>query len=226
MKGNSYYSRKLHSLLGVIPLSMFMISHVLTNFSAVEGGPERFRSAVNFINNLPLVSVMELVIIYLPLLFHGVYGLYLAYQSDQNIGRFSYGRNWAFFLQRLSGVITFIFVFWHVYQTRFQIFIGAKEHGELGSVMHEIATNPIYFIIYVVGVIAAVFHFSNGLWAFFVSWGITVGPKAQRVSSYICMGLFVIITAMFLVTLVQFRGEEFSEAAAVASAVLGAGQIG
>ena len=35
MKGNSYLSRKLHSLLGIIPLGLFIIEHALTNYSGV-----------------------------------------------------------------------------------------------------------------------------------------------------------------------------------------------
>ncbi|RXZ84224.1 succinate dehydrogenase [Paenibacillaceae bacterium] len=219
MKGNSYYSRKIHSLLGVIPLSLFLVQHAVSNFSAVERGPQGFQNAVNFLNSLPLVPVLEFVGIYLPLLFHGIYGLYIAYQSNLNTAKFSYGRNWAFALQRISGVITFIFVFWHVYQTRFQVYLGEVTHGELGSVMHEIANNPFFFVFYVIGVISAVFHFSNGMWAFLVSWGITIGPRAQRISSYIWMIVFVILTAMFLMTLNVFRGDEFQAAAASLNSV-------
>ncbi|MFC4775620.1 succinate dehydrogenase cytochrome b558 subunit [Paenibacillus sp. GCM10023252] len=218
MKGNSYYSRKLHSLLGVIPLGLFIVEHGLTNYMAFEGGPEGFDSGVKLLNSLPLVWVLELFLIFLPLLFHGIYGLYVAYQSNVNTGQFKYGRNWAFMWQRISGVITFIFVFWHVYQTRWQVAIGNVSHEELGSHMHEIATNPFYFILYIIGVIAAVFHFSNGMWAFLVSWGITVGPRAQKISSYIWMGVFVLVAALFLLSLVAFRGDEFKEAAAAALA--------
>ncbi|MBJ6362224.1 succinate dehydrogenase cytochrome b558 subunit [Paenibacillus sp. GCM10012307] len=214
MKGNSFYSRKIHSLLGVIPLSLFIVEHALTNFAAVEGGPQGFKDAVAFLNGLPLVTFLEIFGIFLPLLFHGVYGLYIAYQSNLNTGQFSYGRNWAFALQRISGVITFIFVFWHVYQTRFQVALGNVTHEQLGSSMHDIANSPFFFTFYVIGVIAATFHFANGMWAFLVSWGITVGPRAQRISSYIWMVVFVIVSAMFLLSLNAFRGDEFKEAAA------------
>jgi succinate dehydrogenase / fumarate reductase cytochrome b subunit len=216
MKGNSYLSRKIHSLLGVIPLGLFIIEHGITNYSAYEGGPQGFKDSVHFLNSLPLVFFLELFGIWLPLLFHGVYGLYIAYQSNSNTGRFQYGRNWAFTLQRISGVITFIFVFWHLYQTRFQVMIGHVTHEELGGVMNGIANNGLFFVLYVIGVIAAVFHFSNGMWSFLVSWGITVGPRAQRISSYIWMVVFVIVSALFLLSLVSFRGDEFREAASAA----------
>ena len=216
MNVRSYYARKLHSLLGVLPLGLFIIEHALTNYSAFEGGPEGFQRNVNFLHNLPLVFFLELFIIWLPILFHGIYGLYLAYQSDINVGRYPYARNWAFVMQRLSGLITFVFVFWHFYETRFQVALGNVSYDELGSHMHQIASDPVHFAFYSIGAIAAMFHFANGLWAFLVSWGITVGPRAQRVSARICMGLFVILSALFVLSLVGFLNEEFALTAAIA----------
>ncbi|MFD0960340.1 succinate dehydrogenase cytochrome b558 subunit [Paenibacillus chungangensis] len=218
MKGNSYFSRKLHSLLGIIPLGGFIVVHAVTNYQAFERGPEGFNNGVHLINSLPLLPLLEIFGIYLPLLFHGIYGLYVAYQSNSNTGRFQYGRNWAFTAQRITGVITFVFVFWHVYQTRMQVYLGNLTHEELGSTMHAISTSPVMFVLYVIGVLAAVFHFSNGLWAFLISWGITIGPRAQRISSYICMGVFVIVSALFILSLIAFGGDEFKEAASAAAA--------
>ncbi|PWV87846.1 succinate dehydrogenase subunit C [Paenibacillus cellulosilyticus] len=218
MKANSYHWRKLHSLLGVIPLGLFIIEHAITNYSAFESGAEGFNKSVKFLNDLPLVYFLEIFGIFLPLLFHGVYGLYMAYQSNMNAGRFSYGRNWAFVAQRVTGVITFIFIFWHLYETRFQVAVGNLTHEELGAHMHDIFTHPVSLILYVIGVLAAVFHFSNGLWAFLISWGITVGPRAQRISSRICMILFVIISVLFLLSIAAFTGDEFKEAAAAVTA--------
>ena len=219
MKGNSYVSRKIHSLLGVIPLGLFIIEHMLTNYSAYEGGPQGFKDSVKFLNDLPLVFFLELFGIWLPLIFHGVYGLYVAFQSNANTGRFQYGRNWAFTLQRISGVITFIFVFWHLYQTRFQVMIGNVTHEQLGGLMHDITTNNFYFVLYLIGIVAVAFHFSNGMWSFLVSWGITVGPRAQRISSRIWMVVFIIVALLFILSLISFRGAEFKEAAAAVSAV-------
>jgi succinate dehydrogenase / fumarate reductase cytochrome b subunit len=130
------------------------------------------------------------------------------------MGRFSYNRNWLFALQRITGVITFIFVAWHVYETRLQVTFGNTSYDELGNHMHNIVSNPVVFSIYIVAVVAATFHFANGLWAFLVSWGITVGPRAQKISSNICMGIFVIVSVLFLLSLFAFRSDDFASAAA------------
>lgn len=207
MKG--FYSRKLHSLLGVIPLGFFILEHMITNFSAVEGGSQGFKDSVAFLNSLPLVLVLEIFGIFLPLLYHAVYGMFIAFQAKPNNTRFRNERNLRYLLQRITGVLVFAFVIWHLYETRFQVALGNVTHEELGGVMHDIVMNPFFFILYLIGVLSAAFHFANGLWSFMVSWGITVGPRAQRVSSYICMTLFVIVSVLFTWSLFAFRGVEF-----------------
>jgi succinate dehydrogenase / fumarate reductase cytochrome b subunit len=218
MKGNSYLYRKFHSLMGVVPLGGFIVMHMLTNYAAFEGGPAGFDKKVQWIHDLPLLLFMEIFVIWLPLLYHGVYGLYVAYQSNNNVNRYSYGRNWMFTLQRVTGVLTFVFLAWHIWQTRVQVTLGTVDKDALGAHMHEIATNPLYYWLYIFGIIAAVFHFANGLWSFLISWGITVGPRAQRFSSVVMMGLFLVMSTLFILALNAFLSEEF--AATATSALL------
>lgn len=210
MSGNAFYSRKLHSLLGVIPLGGFLIMHMLTNFEAFQTGEQGFLDKVAWIQGLPLVLFLEIFFIWLPLLFHGVYGLYIAYQSRNNVTKYGYFRNQMFMWQRITGVLTFIFVVWHVFETRFQVAIGNITHDQLGQTMHDIVTNPVFFALYIIGVVAASFHFCNGMWSFLVSWGVTIGPKSQRISSFVWMGAFVIMSALFILALVAFKDKSFA----------------
>lgn len=211
MTGNSYYYRKLHSLLGVIPVGFFLVEHLITNYEAFNGGHQGFIDSVRWLNSLPLVFFLELFGIWLPILYHGVYGLYVAFQSNNNVGRYGYYRNLMFTLQRVSGVVTLIFIAWHFFTTRFQVTLGNQTHDSLGVLMHEVFTTPAYFTMYLIGVLAATFHFTNGMWSFLVSWGITVGPRAQRVSSVIWMGVFVIMSIMFILSMVAFTDASFSD---------------
>jgi len=182
---------------------------LITNFHAFEGGHEGFLEAVDFLHSLPLVLFLEIFFIWLPLLYHGIYGLYVAFQSNSNVGNYGYFRNVMFTLQRVTGVVTLIFVAWHFWETRMQIALGNVDQYAIGVQMHEIVTNPLFFWMYVIGIIAAVFHFSNGMWSFLVSWGITVGPRAQRVSTYVWMVVFVIMSVMFILSLNAFTDSQF-----------------
>jgi len=210
MKVNSFYSRKLHSLLGVIPLGFFLISHMMANYEAFRGGKEGFIEHVEWINSMPFVIFLEVVGIWLPLLYHGIYGLYIAYESRNNVTSYGYLRNQMFALQRFTGVATLVFIVWHFYDTRFQVALGNITHDQLGEQIHGIVTNPIFFTLYIIGIVSAVFHFSNGMWSFLVSWGITVGPRAQRVSSIFWMGAFVIISTLFILALIAFTDSSFA----------------
>jgi succinate dehydrogenase / fumarate reductase, cytochrome b subunit len=207
---NSYLFRKIHSLLGIVPVGAFLIMHLISNYAATKGHSE-FVEKVLWIQSLPLVFFLELFFIWLPLLYHAVYGLYVAYTARNNVMNYGYFRNQMFLWQRITGVVTFLFVAWHVFETRVQVALGNVSHDGLGMQMNEILSNPISLTIYVIAVIMVSFHFCNGIWGFLVSWGITVGPRAQKISTIICMLVFVVMSTMFILSIVSFTGAEFEQ---------------
>jgi succinate dehydrogenase / fumarate reductase cytochrome b subunit len=182
-----FFTRRLHSLLGVIPVGIFLIQHLVVNHFATQG-PEAFNKAAHFMESLPFRYALEAFIIFLPILFHAIYGLYIAFTAKNNVSNYGYFRNWMFLLQRVSGVVTLIFIAWHVWETRIQVFFGAEVNYEM---MANIVANPAMLAFYIVGIVSTVFHFANGLWAFGVSWGLTVTPRSQRISTYVTLGVFV-----------------------------------
>ncbi|MCP3025504.1 succinate dehydrogenase cytochrome b558 subunit [Halobacillus sp. A5] len=196
-----YVNRRLHSLLGVVPIGIFLIQHLTVNFFATRG-PEAFNSAAHFMESLPYRYVLEIFIIFLPLLFHSIYGVYIAFTAKSNLKTFGYFRNWMFMLQRFTGIITLIFIAWHVWETRIAIGFGWAELNY--QLMEGILTDPFFFWFYIVGVISTTFHFSNGLWSFFVSWGITVSPRSQQIMTYVSIAVFVAISYVGVRTLIQF----------------------
>ena len=201
MAGNrEFLNRRLHSLLGVIPIGLFLMQHLVVNHFAT-GGAESFNKAADFMGNLPFRIVLETVIIYLPILFHAIYGLYIAFTAKNNAGKYSYFRNWMFLLQRVSGVITLIFITWHVWQTRVAAAFGAHVNYDM---MADILSSPFMLVFYLIGVISTIFHFANGLWSFLVSWGITVSPRSQVISTYFTIGVFVVLTIVGVRAILAF----------------------
>ncbi|MFE5426790.1 succinate dehydrogenase cytochrome b558 subunit [Peribacillus simplex] len=189
-KNREFGNRRLHSLLGVIPIGLFLLEHLVTNYMATKG-PESFNSAAHFLESIPFRYFLEIFIIFLPLIYHAVYGIYIAFTAKNNLGRFGFFRNWMFFLQRLSGIITLIFLVWHVWSTRIQAALGTEVDFDM---MAEIFSNPFMIAFYLVGVISTIFHFSNGLWSFAVSWGLTVSPRSQRIMTYVTLIVFVLLS--------------------------------
>ncbi len=201
MAGNrEFFNRRLHSLLGVIPVGVYLTLHLVVNHFATKGA-EEYNAAVEFMGNLPFLIFLEIFIIYLPILYHAIYGLYVAFTAKSNLNNYNTFRNWMFVLQRITGVIILIFIAWHVWETRIAAAFGADVNFEM---MENIVSNPFMLGFYIVGIVCAVFHFANGLWSFFVSWGITVTPRSQHISTYITMGIFVVLSIIGVRAILAF----------------------
>jgi succinate dehydrogenase / fumarate reductase cytochrome b subunit len=198
--------RRLHSLTGIIPIGAYLIFHIMLANASVLGGRERFDAAVEAIAVLPppILLGIEVLAIYLPLLFHGVYGFVRVGEADlANPLRNDYLGSYLYTLQRITGVIAFLFIGWHVYTTRFQYyFAGAHIDYEM---MRGIMTQPVSFAIFLVGTAASVFHFANGIWTFAITWGLTVGRRAQRTLRAAALGVFVVMYGTALAIMMAFR---------------------
>ncbi len=200
MEHREYFYRRLHSFLGVVPIAIFTVQHLIVNHFAVYG-EESFNKAANFMSNLPFVLALEIFIIYLPLLFHAILGVYIAFEARHNVKRYGFFRNWMFLLQRITGIIALIFIVWHVWQTRVQVALGTELNYQL---MESILTQPFYFWFYIISILAIVFHLSNGLWSFLVSWGITQSPRSQQIATYATVLVFIVVSYIGIRTVIQF----------------------
>lgn len=200
MADHDYGEHRLHSLLGVIPVGLFLVVHLTVNYQATKG-PEAFNQAASFMESLPYLLFLEIVMIYLPILFHAILGVYIAFTAKNNVRNFGFFRNWMFLLQRLSGLFLVIFLAWHIWETRIAMALGTPLNYEL---MAHILSNPGIIIFYVVGILCAVYHFSNGLWSFCVHWGILVSPKSQKIGSYVALAVFVLLAYVGIRALFAF----------------------
>ncbi|WP_425801977.1 succinate dehydrogenase cytochrome b558 subunit [Desulfitobacterium sp. Sab5] len=187
--------RRVHSLLGLLPIGIFLMFHLTLNLSA-RFGSIQYDQVIGAMRSFPGIFVIELIVIFIPIAFHAIYGAWVVYTGQSNLLRNKYVRNWFYVIQRVSGIYTVIFVLAHVWMFRF---------GEANfAALQHIISNPLGLIFYALGIVLAVFHFTNGLWAFAITWGITVGPNAQRKWSYVCAVIFVILTIVGLSDLSAF----------------------
>lgn len=200
VRENEFYWRRLHSLLGIIPIGLFVTQHLIINHFATRGA-ESFNTAAHFIENLPFIYFLEWFVIYIPLMFHAFYGVYLAFTSKNNVQRYGTFRNWMFFLQRVTGVFLVIFIAWHIYETRIQKMFGTEVNFDM---MADILSNPFMIVFYALGIIAATFHLANGLWSFLVTWGLAQSARSQRIVTYVTLIVFVVLTIIGLRALFAF----------------------
>ena len=174
---SSFILKRLHSLSGVFPIGAFLLEHMFSN-SLILFGPDAYNRQIHFLQSLPFVVFFEITFIAIPILYHAGYGIFVTVSGRTNLSSYPYTQNFLYTLQRISGGIALIYIAYHVYETRI---VNALYGTEVSFArMAEIMANPFMFWFYIVGLAAVCFHFSNGLWGFCVSWGITVSEKAQR----------------------------------------------
>jgi len=209
-----FVARRLHSLTGVIPIGAFLVEHFYSNYQAVgRGGPERFNDVVQELQRNPVVIWLEIFFIGLPLLYHAGYGLFIAAQGRYNTFAYRYGANWRYTIQRITGVILIFYIAYHVWMTRLRPVFSPQSFEQTQGLitfeyMHGYLNERLLFaptwVFYAIGVLCACYHLANGLWGFLIHWGVTVGPRAQRLSAYACTGFGIVMAALGLNALFAF----------------------
>ncbi len=203
--GTSFILRRLHSLTGIVPVGAFLLEHILVSNATAIGGPDAYARQVSFLGNLPLVFFLELFGIWLPIAFHALYGFYIWYQGEGNTISYPWTGNWMYTAQRWTGAIAFAYILWHTWTMRFSgIDLHAYPNASFGKVQSEVLQAPL-FLFYVVGLIAASWHFAYGIWLFCAKWGIVSGEKARRRFLRVCLIFFFVLTGVGLASLASFR---------------------
>lgn len=210
--------RRLHSLTGLVPVGVFLVIHLSINATVLAPGPvgSEFQRSVERIHSLgPLLAPVEIVGIFLPLLFHALLGFVIIFTCQSNAQQYRYGSNIRYMLQRATGIIAFVFIFYHVWQMhwlgewagggRFRLY--DESGGALAATTTAATIQAAWWIapIYTIGVLSAVYHLANGIWTSLITWGITIRPRSQQAAGYFCAAFGVVLSLMGLGALSEFR---------------------
>lgn len=143
-------------------------------------GAEAYNRQIKFLQSLPLVVFLEITFIGIPILYHALYGIYVWTTGKNNLAWYPYPKNILYTFQRWTGLVTFVYIGYHVYHTR----IAHALYGTEVSFarMQELMATPWIFWFYIAGLAAVMFHFANGIWGFLVSWGFTVSQRSQKIA--------------------------------------------
>ena len=200
---NTFLLRKLHQITGIVPLGAFFLVHMFTNSKAMSGD-KVFNDAVADIHHIPYLLFVEIFGIFLPLLFHSIYGVVISGEARMNNFSYSYGRNWFYTFQRVTGGFLFFFIFFHILNLRFGLIPGLESYNNPVAGNSERAfaivaaefKNVGILILYILGVLATAWHLAYGSWLFAVDWGIVIGEKAQKYALYGCIALAIFLGAV------------------------------
>jgi succinate dehydrogenase / fumarate reductase cytochrome b subunit len=215
-QGTTFFWHKLHSLLGVIPIGAFLLEHILSNFEALKG-PLAYGAQVKFLNSLPLVRVLEWTFIFLPLLYHGLYGVWIWLRGKSNLVYYPWAGNWMYTAQRFTGIVAFLYIGQHVLRQRFMgVQLPEHPYAAFAKVQQELA-NPWMLAVYIVAMLAICWHFSYGVWLFAAKWGITPGKTARKRFGIVCAAMGLVLAVMGLAGIWAFVGGKYPNAPADAT---------
>ena len=171
---SSYLLRKLHSLTGIIPVGAFLAEHFWSNSAALVSA-QKYNQTSEELQTIPYRLFVEWAFIFLPILYHGGYGVYIWLRGQSNVSQYPWVRNWLYTLQRWTGLVAFAYIGWHLYTERW-ITHGRSTYATVAADLR----NPWYLAFFAVGVLASSFHLGVGIWNFLCKWGLAATARAQR----------------------------------------------
>jgi succinate dehydrogenase / fumarate reductase cytochrome b subunit len=198
-----FWLRRLHSLSGIVPVGAFLAFHLYENYTATKGA-DSYNRMTRTLQELPFAVAMEVLIIVVPLFFHGIYGLFITSTAKPNVISNPYVRNGMYFFQRVTGVIVFAFILFHLWTTRL-VQLQDHESLDLFRQVQSAVANPWIYAFYIAGILSATFHLANGIWSFSIVWGLTIGPKAQRRMLYVSAAFFLVLSYIGVWGIQAFR---------------------
>lgn len=198
---DNFFLRRLHSLSGMLPIGAFLIFHLLANSTAIFS-PENYNTVINFLRSLPFVEYIEWLVLYIPIIFHAGYGMVIYTTAKPNHWQYSHLENWRYILQRITGVIALVYIYYHIMQFKLvhdldYNYIAKSLAGVqyLPGIIEIPYLNPFsVYWFYIISLVAINYHFANGIWGFSITWGITVGKKSQQFMSLVAVVVFATLT--------------------------------
>lgn len=151
MTSGAFAWRRIHSLMGVW-LVIFLIEHLIVNSQAalwIGDDGIGFVRLVNILEAIPFLPIFEIILLGIPILLHGYWGIKRAleaksnsFKSGGNQPQLKYGRSKAFTWQRLTSWVLLIGIVGHVVQMRFVQMPEKIDDGFQAKYMVEVTDDP------------------------------------------------------------------------------------
>ena len=198
---------RLHSITGLVPAGGFLAFHLWTNTAAARGA-DAYDAAARRLQEMPFSLAAEILLIALPLAFHGVYGLYImatesaAAPPAPSTTAPTPLRRGLSRLQRATGAVVFAFLFFHLWTTRL---VQVRDHAsvDLFRIVQAALGSGWIAAAYFAGVLAAIVHLSAGVWTFADTWGLARTRGARTGVGLTAAVIFAVLAAW---SVVAWRG--------------------
>ena len=202
----SYLLRKLHSLTGIIPVGAFLAEHFWSNSYALVSR-DLYDAKSRELQTIPFRLAVEWLFIFLPMLFHGGYGIYIWLRGKSNVSSYPWVGNWLYTAQRYTGLIAFAYIGWHLYTERW-LTHGKSTYADVRQLMQ----NPYAMAFMLIGILASSFHLGAGIWNFLCKWGLAATAGAQRAAGRlgVLVGLAFSLVGVLIIIGFRFNWHPFS----------------
>lgn len=195
IRNPNFFLRRMHSLLGLLPMAAFVMFHLWENSQSRFGPAYYNHYVVEKIQGMNYIQFAEIFVVALPILFHAVYGVVIWWKASSNVTTFAYARNWMWWLQRASGFGILAFLIFHVGWTRIWSIFDHSVAQDMFGHMQRLLSNPVTLAAYVLGLSLSILHLCNGLWTMSISWGLLVGKRSQALAQWIALALGLVLLA-------------------------------
>jgi succinate dehydrogenase / fumarate reductase cytochrome b subunit len=203
-----------------------MVIHLITNASVLNSAAT-FQKNVYSIHSLGrILPLIEWVFIFIPILFHAGFGFVIIKGGLPNHSQYPNRSNVRYSLQRVTGVVAFFFIMWHVFHMHgwfhFEPWLHMAEglNGanfrpfNASSSLHQALAGVLMPTIYLIGIGSCVFHLANGIWTMGITWGVWTSPKSQMRANWICTFIGVGLMAVSISALVGAKTVNLEKALA------------
>jgi succinate dehydrogenase / fumarate reductase, cytochrome b subunit len=192
-QSGSFIRTRLGSLLAVMPLGVWTVSHIWSNLAAFRGG-EAWQESVTA-HQHPIAFFATSAVVLAPLLLHTAWGLSRMFVTRPNIQRYSFFGNTRFLLQRASALGVMGFLGAHVWLAMLhpRLVEGhAEPFNDIASQMHH---HTPTLAVYTLGTLGVAYHLANGLSTFAMGWGLVGSRRALQKLEYATYALFAVLLA-------------------------------
>ena len=191
---------RLHSAAGVLPLGAFFSLHLWINARATQGR-RPYETWVYALQAIPGLPLLETVLIFAPLVFHGVYGTAIVLGWAESLPEPPYTHPWSRSMQRATGVAGFLFVVFHVAALRIPALLGELAPADFFPKLTDdlsATTNygvPVLAMAYLLGLAATSYHLANGLSRFCLRLPMSEDKRTRR---RVSVGCTIVGSVLFL----------------------------
>ena len=200
--------KQVLTLFGLVPLGVYVFLHLWTNLYSLAGA-DAFNAALERSRANPAFLFLEVFGLGIPLVVHTVLGFVEIGRGRPNNVRYGFLDNLRYLLQRVSAIGLALFIGAHVYKARLAPDPQYAVNGhESFAGMREGLTEPITFIIYVLGMLGIAYHLANGLQTAATRLGLVVSDGGRKRMTWVSAGVMVLLLGMSGLSIAGFFLEQ------------------